>query len=488
MRPRGLSIRLAMLMVLATLVMQVGHGLYRFSVDVPQAREKGLENIDKLVASLNPALSEALYQYNEKLSEEMLKTFRSYDAIQGVWLLDSDDTDISSWVRLEGSLAQDLREKAWPLTYKGAFIGKLMVQIDISVIEKVAMNRIWRVIGFSALIGVLALVLLYIIAQSMVTKPIESLANLVSSIDSQAFSKDDIQQLDAVQVYYEVSALRDSIKSILYELNEHIGEKEQAMILLKEFNVALEEKVKERTEELELAKEKAEVANRAKTDFLNVVTHELRTPLNGVLGFASILKGRKFDDKDMKLIDGIEQSGKGLLILLNDIIDFIDLDSKPLSLQTFSVYDALISAFNEFKNKATEKQLTLNFQVGQDLILHGDPKRLTIMARQLFSNAVKFTQEGEVSLTCEKHGRGVRLCISDTGIGMTQEHIDGLSQALFFQQDQGLNRQSEGLGLGLALVHRICKKWGGRMTITCNEPKGTQVCLELDNIADSAQL
>lgn len=487
-KPSGLSIRLAMLMLVATLLMQLGHGLYRFSVDVPQAKQQSIEGIDQLVISLKPALAEALYQFNERLSDKLLKTFQANDAVRIAWLLDYDDSGVGVWVRDETAEPSSLQyEATWPLSYEEKEIGKLVLLVDMLVVEQAAIKHVWNIILFSVVIGLFALLLLYFIAQAIVTRPIESLSNVVSVFKSHDFTKTDVATLDNVKAYYEVETLRLAIKAILLELADHLGRNEQDMMNLKEFNHALEEQVMIRTEELELAKNSAEVANRAKTDFLNVITHELRTPLNGVLGFSGILKTRNLTEKDKQLVENIEQSGQGLLLLLNDIIDYVGLESKSLECQMFSVHDALLSAFNERKAVAQLKKLEYVFEVDSTITMKGDPKRLAILVRQLLDNAIKFTHTGSVLLSCFSKTDGhILLSITDTGIGMDDSCYGVFDAELFMQQvftqgEQGLNRSNEGLGLGLAIVGRICKKWPAQMTFEKNTPQGTRVNVVLSD-------
>ena len=488
MKLRGLSGRLAMLMVIATLVMQLGHGLYRFSVDIPKAKNQSIEEINQLVSSLQPALAEALYQYNESLSDKLLKAFNSKAAVQTVWILDQDGSGVGIWVRTDAQLSEAQYEVTWPLIYNENEIGSLVLLLDMAVVERAAVTQIWSVILFSIMIGLVALLLLYFIAQAMVTRPVESLSKVVSVINTHAFVKADVEAIDEVRANYEIEDLRLAVKKILYELAEHLGRNEEDMMSLKEFNQALEEKVTSRTIELEQAKEKAEVASRAKTDFLNVITHELRTPLNGVLGFSGILKSRDLTEKDKKLVLGIEQSGQGLLLLLNDIIDFVGLESKSLECQVFAVYDALSSSFNEHKDAAEKKGLEYKIEVDNTLTLNGDPKRLSILVRHLLSNAIKFTHEGSVTLSCYTQADGkVLLSITDTGVGMEESAYGDFTSEMFMheaftQAEQGLNRASEGLGLGLAIAGRICKKWPAHMRFEKNTPQGTKVCVVLGNV------
>ncbi len=488
----GLSGRLALFMVVATLIMQLGHGLYRFSVDVAEAKQQSIDDIDRLVTSLQPALAEALYQYNEPLSDKLLNVFSGSDSVQTVWLLDQDGTGLGIWARagvdIEENAADEQYEVTWPLTYEQSYIGSLVILVSMSVVEQAAIDQTWNVILFSVMIGLFALLLLYFVAQKMVTRPVVSLSNTVSVIKSNAFTKEDVDVLDSVHAHYEIETLRLTIKGILYELAEHLGRNEQDMMSLKEFSSTLEEQVIKRTIELEQAKEKAEVASRAKTDFLNVITHELRTPLNGVLGFSGILKNRALAEKDKQLVQGIEESGQGLLVLLNDIIDFVALESKALDCQIFSVYDALSSAFNEQKSAAQQKNLEYSLEVDSSLTLQGDAKRLSVLTRQLLSNAIKFTDSGSVTLSCVRESSGhVLVSITDSGIGMDDSCYGTVSSEMFMQEaftqaQQGLNRSNEGLGLGLAIVGRICKKWPAKIHFEKNTPQGTKVCVELSDV------
>ncbi|WP_353352366.1 HAMP domain-containing sensor histidine kinase [Oceaniserpentilla sp. 4NH20-0058] len=478
--------RLAILMVAATVLIQLVHGLYRLSVDIPNARKQGVEDLDHLVSSLKPALSFSLFQFDENLSNEILKTFRSYDVVSGAWLLDQENSEVGVWVRINGPTSEYNKEVTWPLIYNDNKVGDLVVLVNMSIIDEKAMAEILRVIGLTSFIGLLALGLLYIIVNFIVTQPIESLSNIVSRINIKSFTKADIKVLDDVRALDEINSLRQSIKAILTELVEHFGDNEQAMILLKEFNRALEDKVTQRTQALQQAIDDAEVANRAKTDFLNVMTHELRTPLNGVLGFSAILKTRDLADKDKLLIDGIEQAGQGLLVLLNDIIDYVDLDSKPLSLQTFSVHDALSSAYKELQPKAQEKGLALEFDVDSSLILNGDPKRLNVLVRQLISNGIKFTAQGSVTIQAKEADDGdVLINIIDTGVGMEASTLSNFKDGLFNQHEQGLDRSNEGIGLGMAIVNRICNKWCGQWWFEENQPHGIRVNIKLGNLKQS---
>ena len=293
---------------------------------------------------------------------------------------------------------------------------------------------------------------------------------------------DDIERLDDIKANAEVLVLKNSLKKILLELSENLAENKRTHDLLKEFSEELESKVKKRTDELAISTEKAERANQAKTDLMNTMTHELRTPLNSIMGFSSILKGQELPDKLAGLVDQVHGSGGQLLQLINDIIDYVDLESKPLMEQRFSLFDVVNSVFMECKLEAVNNSLKLSQNVDQSLILKGDPKRLSMALRHVVGNAIKFTEKGCVEIEAFKDEQDcICLTVTDTGPGIDLSRITDLSES-FVQMDQSLARTKEGVGLGLAIVDRVCRKWGAELDFSHIEPHGTKVTIKLPDL------
>ena len=477
-----LSSRLALWMVLATLVMQTLHAVYRLSVDIPQAKARGIEEVSKVVQSLRPAFSESLFQYNDGLSEQLLKTFISYPSIYHVDIMDEDKQVIHQWQKNTETPNQDPHTITTKLSYNFDEIGQLNVILDLEPITLAAEQDIKENIWFSSIMGVATLILLYFIAQNQVTIPISKLSDTVANIDTTQLSKDQIELLESVHVQAEVEVLRRSLKTILIELADNLEENKKSHTLLEELTEHLEDKVKQRTDELAISVEKAEKANQAKTDFMNTMTHELRTPLNSIMGFSSILKGQDLPDKLAKLVNNVHDSGGQLLRLITDIIDYVDLETKPLKVQMFSIYDVVNAVYFENTKEAERRSLHLSKQVDESLILKGDPKRLGMALRHVVNNAIKFTEAGEVKIEAQNmDSGGVCIVITDTGPGLELKQIQNLSES-FVQQEQGLDRTKEGVGLGLAIVDRVCRKWGATLSFTHVEPHGTSVKLELPDL------
>ena len=474
-----LSIRLALWMVLATALMQFVHGLYRFSVDIPLATAKAETELNRVVSSIQPALSESLYQYNESLADQLLKTFNSYESVQAVWLTDEENEGIGAWLREDPDHFEDWIEMQWPIKFDGELIGHLVMSVQWKNVELNARRDVWNIIGFSVLMGLIALGLLYWVAQFQVARPISKMSDFLTQLNTRVLTEKDVAPLSEMKSEAEIALLNQSLHEILIQLCQYLQEKNQTMELLQSFNENLELEVKKRTEELEIAKDKAESASRSKTDFLNSMTHELRTPLNSIMGFSSILIGQELPDKLAKLVKNIHGSGDQLLRLINDIIDFVSLESNPLQVQAFSVFDVLQSVGHEASEIAFKKGLEFQQFTNDQIVMKGDPKRLAMALRHLLNNAIKFTIDGSVSIECKTEEQDkVCFVVTDTGVGIDTQKIDVLSRA-FSQYEQGLDRSQEGVGLGLAIVDRVCRKWQGTLNFSAPKEGGTIVTLIL---------
>lgn len=479
-------------MVLATFFLQLGHGLYRYSVDIPLAQQKGEIALERVINSIHPALSESLYQYNESLADQLLKTFKAYESVQAVWLTDEEDEGIGAWLREDSVHFEEWEERKWPIRFEGEIIGHLVMSVQWrSAVEK-AEKEVWSIIGFSILMGVITLLLLYWVAQFLVAQPISKISFFLAQLNTRNMQADDISPLGDIRSYDEFKLLKGALQKILLQLCQYLDEKHRTMELLQGFNENLELEVKKRTEELEVAKDKAESASRSKTDFLNTMTHELRTPLNSIMGFSSILIGQELPERLQKLTRNIHTSGEQLLRLINDIIDYVSLESNPLQIQAFSVFDVLQSVSHETSGVCLSKGLAFHQFIDDTIVMSGDPKRLSMALRHVLDNAVKFTEKGTISIECKMlDDQRVVFSVADTGIGIKDSDVASLTNA-FKQQEQGLNRTKEGVGLGLAIVERVTRKWQGDIRFISPNTGGTEVCiilpLELDPKSQSTDV
>ncbi|HBE19655.1 MAG TPA: histidine kinase [Cyanobacteria bacterium UBA11149] len=329
-----------------------------------------------------------------------------------------------------------------------------------------------------------------IITARWVTKPILQLNKAAKDI-----ARCEWEKIVEIQRNDEVGQLAKSFKSMACQLQESFA--------------TLEERVAQRTAELAIAKEKAEVANQAKSTFLANMSHELRSPLNAILGFAQLMtRSQTLPAEDRENVRIIIRSGEHLLTLINNVLDLskIEAGRTTLNPKNFDLYRMLDDISDMFQLKAEDKYLQLIFDRDSHLpqYIRTDEVKLRQVLINLLNNALKFTQVGGVSvrvgigeaitrslipLPISKNDKITTITfeIEDTGFGIAHEELDRLFEA-FVQTQTGKDAQ-EGTGLGLAISRKFVQLMGGDMSVNSTLGSGTNFKFNIQAIiGDNSQI
>jgi signal transduction histidine kinase/CheY-like chemotaxis protein len=379
----------------------------------------------------------------------------------------------------------------------GQRIGTVYVQSDLGAIYA----RLKLDFGLIALIMLASLGAAYALAsklQRVISGPILHLA--------------ETAQIVSVEKNYSVRAVkqnRDELGLLIEGFNEMLSQIQHRDQKLERHREHLEEEVAVRTEEItklnehleqRVAKRTAQLAavnetleqrnlevermTRLKSQFLASMSHELRTPLNSIIGFADLLQdgtSGPINEKQKKFVKHVQQAGRHLLDLINDILDLSKIEAGQLKLQpeNFSAEGALPEVLSVIKPLAMKKHIEVRTELESGLILYADRVRFKQIIYNLLSNAIKFTSDGgQVNVESVKMGKFIRFSVTDTGIGIRPEDREAIFEE-FRQVGQTTSGVTEGTGLGLAICKRLAAQQGGTIWVESEVRKGSRFSFTL---------
>jgi len=364
---------------------------------------------------------------------------------------------------------ENLIEATAPIRIDGRTIGTVLLMADLEALKQ-RTRELGANLLFATIVAMAVAVLLSITLQGVITTPLKELAEAMKRVRDRR----DFSQKLKVDRRDEIGQLIEVFNDLLARLEEH---ERQAQL----HRNSLEEEVAARTVALERARQEAETASRIKSEFLANMSHEIRTPLNAIIGMAGLARKKELSPDLENYIRIINKSARALLGTINDILDFSKIEAGRMEMESvdFRLSKVIGDVTSMFTEKAAEKGIEILVDISDTVpdVVCGDPMRLQQILVNLVSNAMKFTEKGEIEIRAvrtEEDGSHCRLLFSvrDTGIGIPPDKRDSLFSA-FTQADGSTSRRFGGTGLGLTICRKLVELMDGDIWVEGEEGKGS---------------
>ncbi|WP_426417301.1 ATP-binding protein [Aestuariirhabdus sp. LZHN29] len=330
--------------------------------------------------------------------------------------------------------------------------------------------------GVLIIVGVLLNIFLALRIGGHITRPLQKISNAVTHIRNgnldTRINTDTGGELRTLES--GINAMVSSLQQAHEEMQQNI---EQSTRDLQETL----ETIEIQNIELDMARKEALEASRIKSEFLANMSHEIRTPLNGIIGFTNLLLRSSLNDRQREYLQTIQSSSEGLLAIINDVLDFSKIEAGKLELESIpmNLGDTVDEVLNILAPSAHEKQLELVPLIYSDTPTHlvGDPLRIKQILTNLVSNAIKFTNQGSITVRAmleeqREQTAVIKISVTDTGIGLSRDQQKELFKA-FTQADTSTTRRIGGTGLGLVISKRLAQQMGGDIGLESEQGEGS---------------
>ena len=495
---KNLSIRkklTVLMMSISFLILLLLSGLYIVE-EYYSARSSLTQELSRSGEALGNSCKRLLMLRKIEMAKEILSSLRVQSNIQAAYLFDENGSPVAEYLAAgdnqfslrfiardfsdpENSFWVDLQQPRFlsslqhfsmfmPIMHEDRQVGTIYLLSDLNVLY----NRLNDGVFFVLLLGGVLLFFSWWLAgimQRPVSAPLLNLVETMGSISRQKNYRLRVRK----QGQDEIGLLVDGFNRMLEQIESHQQE-------LVDHQLSLEKTVAQRTEELrkmvavlELAKLQAEAASEAKSQFLANITHELRTPLIGVLGMNELMFRTSMDEQQQTLATTVQNSGENLLTLINNVLDFSKIEAGKMQLEEreFALYQTIDEVLNLLAPQAEEKGLSLVCKLPKAATCKvlGDEVRIRQVLMNLVGNAIKFTEQGQVSVCVgcrltDADSAEFEIDIVDTGIGLDAETQQQIFSA-FHQADASHTRKYGGSGLGLAIVQQLIELFDGSLTL-----------------------
>ena len=458
---------IALLLILAILL---GEALFSWSHSRNELNRNFEAESDSLASASAEAMNLPLWDLDIETLQTMTESLAENPNIISVIVQDAAGTIIAERNNITVDVEESFEvQKVIKAAYKrhSSDLGSLSMNFSRAGVRKELKYTALISAARGLISGLLLFMVMFWIIRSLV-KPIEALERIINEYDG----RNSIEHVPGENRTDELGSLAQGFKRMASQIHDNVS--------------TLEDRVAERTEELNEAVIKASAANKAKTEFLANMSHEIRTPLNGVLGMLDVLRRTPLTKQQFEYTDIIDKSGNNLLTILSDILDLSKIESGK---ETFrhapcDLKNLIQETVTLFAASASEKNLDLSFDYDPNLSNHfvTDINRIRQILSNLIGNAIKFTPEGHVTVNVIGQTEGeytnIEISVEDTGIGIGQDKIDVIFEK-FTQAENSKTRSFGGTGLGLTISRKLAQALGGEIKVTSKLGRGTTFSIHL---------
>jgi len=418
-----------------------------------ETRAEVRRTLHTLATTFAPGVESAMWEYQVTLLQSIADGIGTHPAVVSVEISDQAGKLSGSWRTPTGEAASDALRVDYPLRHVEGSESRELGQLRIFASERFVQTRVREAVQHVLLTVILEFlflgVVIWLLIQRLVAKPLTGFSQQVSALSADEANQSI--QVDATDVE-EIKTLQDGFNTLL-------------------------QRVSERTAALVSARETAEAANAAKSEFLSRMSHELRTPLNAILGFAQMLarpgKASLTEQQADNVLE-IIKAGQHLLVQVNEVLDLARVESGriDLSLEPLPLAPLITDCIAQVQPLAAARGIAIAAPLDETMALQGDYTRVKQVLLNLLSNAIKYNRDGgQIHVSAVAAGEQMRIEVRDTGRGIAPEKRDRLFKP--FERLESSYDGIEGTGIGLALVKRLVEAMGGEIGVDSEEGVGS---------------